>query len=91
MFRIVSCLGVATLVLVPAPADAKPPGAACPVPSSGFVLWDVETEPYGVDNLVDQAGNGDGLVCAMPIYVELDENGEPFQVYNFIDNRVVSR
>jgi len=30
----------------------------------------------------------DGWVCATPKKIVLDENGNPFQIYNFIDNRV---
>jgi hypothetical protein len=52
------------------------------------VLWDVNTEPYAVDNAVDEQGNADGWVCAQPKKIVLDENGNPFQIYNFIDNRV---
>ncbi len=68
-------------------AEASPSGAACPGGNTGFVLWDVTTEPYGVDNLVDQRGNQDGWACAMPIKVVTDEEGNPFQIYNFLDNK----
>ncbi len=92
MFKIVTCLAAAALVLVTAPAEAQSPGDACPPPKSGFVLWDVDTEPYEADNYFDEVlGNGDGWVCARPTYVVLDENDEPFQIYNFIDNMVVAR
>jgi hypothetical protein len=37
---------------------------------------------------VDEKGNVDGWVCAQPKKIVLDENGNPFQIYNFIDNRV---
>jgi len=71
------------------PAQAAPTRDGCPGAKSGFVLWDIATEPYGADNFVDTIiGNGDGWVCARPIYVVTDENGEPFQIYNFIDNHV---
>ena len=48
------------------PAQADPPGTSCPGGQSGFVLWDVSAEPYGVDNLVDEQGNNDGWACAKP-------------------------
>lgn len=79
----------AGLLLLATPAQAQSPGDACPPGNSGFILWDVSTEPYQVDNLVDEHGNGDGWVCAQPWKVVTDENGNPFQLYNFIDNRVV--
>ena len=46
-----------------------------------------EHKPYGADNLVDEAGNNDGWVCAKPIYVVTDDDGSPFQIYNFLDNK----
>jgi hypothetical protein len=77
----------AGLGCVASPTHASPTaGDVCPPGNGGFVLWDVRTEPYGVDNLVDAAGNNDGWACARPIYVVTDENGDPFQIYNFIDN-----
>jgi hypothetical protein len=73
------------------PAQASAPvRGACPGGNSGFVLWDVSAEPYGADNFVDERGNNDGLACARPIYVVTDENGEPFQIYNFLDNQFVA-
>jgi hypothetical protein len=73
------------------PVHASPSGDACPGGRSQFVLWDVSTEPYGVDNLVDERGNNDGLACAKPIYSVVDEEGNPFQIYNFLDNSFPSR
>jgi hypothetical protein len=70
-----------------APVHASPSGHGCPGGSSGFVLWDVTTEPYGVDNLVDERGNNDGWACAKPILIVSDEDGNPFQIYNFLDNK----
>ena len=83
-------IGVAASVFaicLPGSAQASPPGTSCPGGSSGFVLWDVSTEPYGVDNLVDEGGNNDGWACAKPIYVVTDDDGSPFQIYNFLDNK----
>jgi hypothetical protein len=82
-----AAVGVAC-AFVPATATADPPSGVCPPGNSGFVLWDVDTQPYGVDNLVDDRGNADGWACAQPGDVVLDEEGNPFQLYNFIDNRV---
>ena len=81
----------AGLGLLAAPAVASPDGDGCPIGTSGFILWDVNSEPYGADNFVDAKGNGDGWVCARPIHVVTDENGEPFQIYNFLDNKFPSR
>lgn len=88
MLRIVSVLAaIAFLICLAAPTQASPSGSSCPDGSSRFVLWDVSTEPYGVDNFVDEAGNNDGWACAKPIYVVTDEDGNPFQIYNFLDNK----
>jgi hypothetical protein len=91
MFKIVTGLaaGVGLLCLVTPAQASQSAGSGCPPGNSGFVLWDVSTEPYQVDNAVDEQGNGDGRVCALPGKVVTDEDGNPFQLYNFIDNRVV--
>ena len=64
-----------------------PVPAGWPMPSALFVLWEVSTEPYGADNVVDERGNNDGWACAKPIYVVTHDDGSPFQIYNFLDNR----
>ena len=88
MSRIVTVFAaVACFTCLAPPAQASPSGNACPGGNSGFVLWDVSTEPYGVDNVVDEGGNNDGWACAKPIYVVTDEDGNPFQIYNFLDNK----
>jgi len=47
----------------------------------------VGTEPYEVDNEVDE--NGNGQVCALPLDETFeDDNGESHQVYDFIDDVV---
>ena len=84
--RIVA-VSAAVLVCLPAAAQADSSGTSCPGSASGFVLWDVSAEPYGVDNLVDERGNADGWACAKPIYVVTDDEGNPFQIYNFLDNK----
>jgi hypothetical protein len=90
MFKIVTGLAAAAgLLCLATPAQASnTAGNGCPPVKSGFVLWDVGNEPYHADNLVDEAGNNDGWACARPTYVVTDENGDPFQIYNFIDNGV---
>lgn len=88
MPRIASALAAVTFfICLAAPAQAFPPGNACPDGKSGFVLWDVNAEPYAVDNKVDEDGNNDGWACAQPTYVVTDEDGNPFQIYNFLDNK----
>jgi hypothetical protein len=88
MSKIVAGVAVAAfLVCLPGSAQASPSGMSCPVAASGFVVWDVDAEPYGVDNLVDESGNNDGWACAKPIYVVIDDDGSPFQIYNFLDNK----
>ncbi len=80
----------AGLIFLASPALASQPDrTGCPGGNSGFELWDVSTEPYRVDNLVDDIGNQDGWACAKPTFVVLDENGDPFQIYNFLDNMFV--
>ncbi len=64
----------------------RPVDSPCPVTPTSDV-WNVNAEPYGVDNLVDERGNNDGWACAKPIYVVTDEEGNPFQIYNFLDNK----
>jgi hypothetical protein len=88
MSKIVTSVAAATfLICLPGSAQASPPGTACPGGSSGFVMWEVSTEPYGVDNFVDERGNNDGWACAKPLYVVTDDDGNPFQIYNFLDNK----
>jgi hypothetical protein len=89
MTKIVTSVAAAAFLIVslPGSAQASPQGTACPGGSSGFVLWEVSTEPYGADNLVDERGNDDGWACAKPIYVVTDDDGSPFQIYNFLDNK----
>jgi hypothetical protein len=84
---VISLAAAAILVWIPAQSQASRSGTDCPGGSSDFVLWDVSTEPYGVDNFVDERGNNDGWACAKPIYVVTDEEGNPFQIYNFLDNK----
>jgi hypothetical protein len=83
---VISLAAAAILVSLPAQSQASPSGTSCPGGNSGFVIWDVSTEPYGVDNFVDERGNDDGWACAKPIYLVTDEDGNPFQIYNFLDN-----
>jgi len=82
-----SLAAAASLTSLTSPTYASPgTGDGCPPGNGDFVLWDIRTEPYGVDNFVDAAFNNDGWVCARPTHVVTDENGDPFQIYNFIDN-----
>jgi hypothetical protein len=70
-------------------SGATPTGGSCPVSTSGFVVWDVNTEPYQVDNAVD--ANGDGIVCAKPVdSLTFVSGGQTYQVYNFIDDVIRS-
>ena len=71
------------------PASGASTGGHCPPPNSGYIIWDVTAEPYQADNRVDEQGNGNGTVCAKPGKTVIDENGNPFQIYNSIDDRGV--
>ena len=84
---VTSAAAAAFLICLPGSAQASSSGTACPGGSSGFLLWAVSTEPYGADNLVDERGNNDGWACAKPIYVVTDDDGNPFRIYNFLDNK----
>ena len=73
-------------ITVASVAAASPPAThvGCPPPASGFLVWDVSTEPYQVDNQVDAAGNRNGSVCAKPI--DDQTFGDGFQIYVFMDD-----
>jgi hypothetical protein len=88
MIKLIAALAAAGFICALAPSPAIAAGSSCPPGGSGYVLWDVNTEPYAADNAVDEHGNADGWVCAQPKKIVIDENGNPFQIYNFIDNRV---
>jgi hypothetical protein len=89
MKRIVICAAALVIgsMAFGGPARADSAGGHCPPPNSGFIVWDVNTEPYQADNRVDEQGNNNGIVCARPLKIIIDENGNPFQIYNFIDDR----
>lgn len=92
MNKLISGLAAAAILSAVTPAAASASaGSSCPRGNSGYVLWDVSTEPYSADDSVDEQGNADGWVCAVPRKVVLDEDGEPVQLYNFIDNRVADQ
>jgi hypothetical protein len=91
MHKIIAGLAAVTAGVLSLATSAQASQAAhrgCPPGNSGFILWDVSTEPYGEDNRVDAVGNSDGYACARPGPVITDEDGNPFQLYLFIDNRV---
>ncbi len=88
MNRFVTGLTALTILAAVIPAAASASGQSCPPGNSGYVLWDINTQPYQADNAVDERGNGDGWVCATPKKVVVEADGNPLQVYNFIDNRV---
>jgi hypothetical protein len=50
-----------------------------------------DAEPYVVDNGVDEAGNQNGVACAKPGKGVTGDDGQPFQLYNFIDDVVATR
>ena len=88
MYKILVGCGLALgSVALTVPAGAAPIGGHCPPAVSGYIRWDVNTEPYQADNLVDAAGNNNGTVCAKPGRIVVDENGNDIQTYNFIEDR----
>lgn len=65
-------------------ALAGPPDDGC---ARGFVLWDVETEPYQADRAVDEAGNANGYVCARRLGAGLSRQyGIDLPIYLFTDD-----
>jgi hypothetical protein len=68
------------------PAGASSSGGHCPPSQSGFIPWDVATEPYQADNRVDEQGNNNGMACALPLKTVVLDDGTVFQLYNFIDD-----
>jgi hypothetical protein len=87
MKKVMACMVlIAGSLAVPGQAWASSAGGHCPAPQSGHILWDVNTEPYHLDNLIDQKGNNNGTVCAKPFKVEHHDDGTLFQIYNFVDD-----
>jgi hypothetical protein len=82
---ICSCLVFGSLLPLATSASANQTGRTCPPTSSGYIVWDVTTEPYQADNAVDV--NGNGTVCAHPVDAQtFVNNGQTYQIYNFIDD-----
>lgn len=84
----VSCGGDETAPTDPVSPSNEPNATVgrCSGPGfEGYEIWDVSTEPYQVDNEVDE--NGNGQVCALPLDETFeDDNGETHQIYDFIDD-----
>jgi hypothetical protein len=89
----IACIAAAAAPLTPASADASSNG--CP---RGYELFSVAALPgYLVPGIVDdptsgvrsfgRPGNGDGLVCGVPLGNQTWING---QIYNFWDNTLHS-
>lgn len=70
-----------TMMLGMHAAVADPPSNGCP---RGFGEWDVDAEPYQMDNAVD--ANGDGIVCARQTGDTVDVDGEELHIQIFRDN-----
>lgn len=83
----IGSLTVGALLLAAAPAAmATPFNGECP---QGFLTWPTSTGPYGVDDDVDLAGNGDGTVCARKLGQGINRQHQlplDFAVYMFVDN-----
>ena len=77
---------VAGLLGVPGPAWAGVAEGHCPPPVSGYIYWDVTTEPYQADNNVDERGNNNGVACALPGKKTFELDGVVYTIYNFIDD-----
>jgi hypothetical protein len=80
----VTTLALAWPIVGATPATAA--GGGCPPPASGFVRWDVTTEPYQADDASD--ANGNGWVCARALPQTFVFDGETFPIYNFIDDHI---
>jgi hypothetical protein len=77
---------VAALLGVHGPAWAGVAEGHCPPPVSGYIYWDVTTEPYQADNNVDEQGNNNGVACALPTKKTFELDGVVYTIYNFIDD-----
>ena len=86
--KAVLCLAAVVGALVAANTlAASPTGGNCPPSVSGYIVWDVSTEPYQVDNALDVNGNANGRVCAKPVDGQTFVfGGQTYQVYNFFDD-----
>ena len=83
------CVGVvvaSALLGVSGQAWGASAGGHCPPPQSGYIVWDVATEPYQADNNVDEQGNNNGLACARPTRKTVEVDGVIYTIYNFIDD-----
>jgi hypothetical protein len=83
---VVGGIAVAGLLGVPGAAWAGSAGGHCPPPQSGYLVWDVTTEPYQADNNVDEQGNNNGVACARPTTKTVEIDGVVYRIYNFIDD-----
>ncbi len=77
---------VVGMMAAPGVASARSAGGHCPPPQSGYVVWDVSTEPYQADNNVDEQGNKNGFACAKPSSKTFELDGVVYVIYNFIDD-----
>lgn len=69
------------------PVLAATPTGGC---AAGFLHWTATTEPYQVDDAVDEAGNGDGYVCARALGEgHAKQFGVDATIYMFTDNTLV--
>jgi hypothetical protein len=83
-------LGGALIAGFAANASASDPNSGCPPAYQVWVVGSM-TPPYHADSLVDQKGNNDGIVCVRPLNDKTFQyNGQTYQVYNFIDNKVAT-
>jgi len=86
LIRTGSILTLALLSLAMPAGSAQADPSPCPAGASGFVLWNVDTEPYLADNRIDAAGNDNGWVCARDLPGTFLADGEEYQTQNFIDD-----
>jgi hypothetical protein len=86
MIRTGSILILTALSFALPAASAQADRSPCPGGASGFVHWNIDTEPYQADNFVDAAGNDNGWVCARALPGTFF-NGQEYQLQNFIDDR----
>jgi hypothetical protein len=88
LIRTGSLLILALLSFAMPAGSAQADPSACPGGASGFMLWDVDTEPYLADNRVDAAGNDNGWVCARELPGTFVFNGQEYPIQNFIDDHM---
>lgn len=76
------------LVAPTAALAATPVDDGCPASTELYSVEFLESVgPYRLPRLLDEAGNGDGWICAFPLPEQMAAAmGVPFTIYQFFEN-----